>query len=51
MYSPFPAFTTLAHAPGGVMIGIVLVAAALGFAAGLFFERAASQRRNRDNER
>jgi hypothetical protein len=50
MYSPLINTVTLAHAPGGMLLGIILVAAALGFVAGLFFQRAASQRRNQDRE-
>jgi len=51
MYSPIQALSALAHAPGGMLLGIILVAAALGFVAGMFFERAARQHRNRDIER
>jgi len=51
MFSPLLTTVTLAHALGGTLIGTVLVAAALGFAAGLFFDRATSQRRNQDRER
>jgi len=34
-----------------MLLGIILVAGALGFVAGLFFERALSQRQNQDSER
>jgi predicted outer membrane lipoprotein len=46
----FDMATTLAHLPeGGVMIGVLLLASALGFIAGLFFERA-TNRKSRDRE-
>jgi len=53
MFSPIPVTTSLAHfsGGGGILLGIILVAAALGFAAGLFFERAIGQRRSQDRER
>ena len=47
---PIDVVTTLAHTPGGVMIGVLLLATAVGFIAGMFFERAVSRRtRNREN--
>jgi len=47
--SSFEMAATLAHTPGGVLIGVLLLATAAGFIAGLFFERA-SGRRSRDRE-
>jgi multisubunit Na+/H+ antiporter MnhB subunit len=49
MTCSFDMATTLAHTPGGVMIGVLMLATAVGFIAGLFFERANS-RRKRDRE-
>ena len=50
MTYPIDVVTTLAHTPGGVMIGVLLLATAVGFIAGMFFERAVSRRtRNREN--
>ncbi len=50
MTSLFDMATTLAHVPdGGVLIGVVLLATAMGFIAGLFFERA-NNRKPRDRE-
>ncbi len=50
MTSSFDVATTLAHLPyGGVVIGVLLLATAVGFIAGLFFERANS-RRSQDRE-
>ncbi len=39
--------TTLAHTPGDVLVGVLLLATAVGFIAGLFFERI-SNRKNQD---
>ncbi len=50
MTRSYDVVTTLAHTPGGVVIGVVLLAVSLGFIAGLFFERAVSQRRSGDRE-
>ena len=41
--------STLAHTPGGAMLGILLLVATIGFIAGLFFQRAAS-RNKQDRE-
>ncbi len=49
MTSTFEMATTLAHTPGGVLIGVLLLATAVGFIAGLFFERS-NNRRSRDRE-
>lgn len=50
MTSSFDVAITLAHLPdAGVLIGVVLLAAAVGFIAGLFFERA-NNRKPRDRE-
>lgn len=50
MIFSFDMATTLAHLPaGGVMIGVLLLATAVGFIAGLFFERT-NNRRSRDRE-
>ncbi len=45
----FDVATTLAHTPGGVMIGVLLLATVVGFIAGLFFERT-NNRRSQDRE-
>ena len=47
MLSPIGPVVTLAHTPGDVLVGILLLAVAVGFIAGLFFERISS-RKNQD---
>ncbi len=49
MTSPLDSVLTLAHTPGGVMLGVLLLATVIGFVAGLFFERASS-RNKQDRE-
>jgi len=49
MTASFEMATSLAHTPGGVMLGVLLLATAIGFIVGLFFERASS-RKNQDRE-
>jgi hypothetical protein len=44
-----PMANTLAHTPGNILVGILLLAVVIGFIAGLFFERI-SNRKNQDRE-
>ena len=50
MSLPILESATLAHAPGGMMLGMLLVAIAVGFVAGMIFERGLAGRQRRDNE-
>lgn len=49
MTSPIDSVLTLAHTPGDLMVGVLLLAIAAGFVAGLFFERV-SNRNKQDRE-
>ena len=47
MTSSLDIVTTLAHTPGDLLVGVLLLAGSAGFVAGLFFERLTS-RNNQD---
>jgi len=50
MTSSIDMATTLAHTPGGMMLGVLLLTATIGFVAGLFVERAISRnKQDREN--
>ncbi len=43
MTSPLDSALTLAHTSGDLMVGVLLLAIAAGFIAGLFYERVSSR--------